>query len=447
MATISPYDPLTSLRSSIASNNPPTPTTSPDPPTPETTTTDLGAATHLHFPTPEPHSFSLDTPTRFISSDKPVDLRSIYFAWQQKDSEIRDYIASAQQLNDSVGGTDGAGAASKVQNLVFVERLDLITWLEGASDESEYIKGLTTDGSAARSAQLASGAAGGVSTVPSGAAGGKSGRQIDPRLQEIYNLERKMGDRNSILRGIKPTARPTLPYSHTPESNIVPLQDFSHIRKHSETFFKDRKRTTTSTALSTTSATTSLTSRDKKPSRRPDPIILLSPSASSLLRMSNIKSFLETGTYIPPDSPLAGSSATANILHVSRLLPSIDAHRPFRFILVDTPEQFKPDYWNRVVAVFTTGQTWQFKSYKWQNAPDLFRNALGIYVGWRGEDVPGTVKGWGRGVTSTQVEKWNPQLGTQGRWRDREVVEGIWNRVEESMRSRGWNREGGPVEK
>ncbi|KAL6717234.1 accessory factor associated with RNA polymerase II [Lecanora helva] len=423
------FDPLLSLRQSIASNNPPIPTTSPDEPNPDNTTSNLGAATHLHFKAPEPHSLALDTATRFISSDKPVDFRSIYFAWQKKDVEIRDYIASAQQLNDELGGVDGAGAASKVQNLVFVERLDLITWLEGASDESEYIKGLETDGSATKSANLASGAAGGVSTVPSGAAGARVGRNIDPRLQEIYNLERKMGDRNSILRGIKPT-------------------DFSYVRKYSETFFKDRKKPTTNSSVPSTTTTTSLASRDKKSGRRPDPIILLSPSASSLLRMSNIKSFLESGTYIPPDSALAGSSgATANILHVSRLLPSIDTQRPFRFILVDTPEQFKPDYWNRVVAVFTTGQTWQFKSYKWQNAPDLFKNALGIYVGWRGEDVPGTVKGWGRGVTSAAVEKWNPQQGTSARWRDREVVEGIWDRVEDSMRSRGWSKDGGPIEK
>lgn len=170
--------------------------------------------------------------TRFISSEKPVDLRSIYFAWQQKDSEIRDYIAATQQLNDDVGGTDGAGAASKVQNLVFVERLDLITWLEGASDDSEYIKGLTTDGSATKSAQLASGAAGGVSTVPSGAAGGRSGRQVDPRLQEIYNLERKMGDRNSILRGIKPTVRLTVSRKG-PQKRIPEIDD--HSRRTSPT--------------------------------------------------------------------------------------------------------------------------------------------------------------------------------------------------------------------
>ena len=205
MAILPIYDPLISLRRSIASKNPPTPTTSSDGSSPEAVTDNIGVATHLHFADPESHTIPLDTPTRFVSSDKPVDLRSIYFAWQKKDVNIPDYIASAQALNDGLGGADGAGTASKVQNLVFVERLDLITWLEGASDESEYIRGLESDGLAEKSAQVASGATGGVSTVPSGAAGTRPGKQIDPRLQQIYDLERKMGDRNSVLRGIKPT--------------------------------------------------------------------------------------------------------------------------------------------------------------------------------------------------------------------------------------------------
>ncbi|KAI9875438.1 MAG: accessory factor associated with RNA polymerase II [Pleopsidium flavum] len=427
--TISP-DPLLCLRHSIASNHPPILTTSPDATAASDAVDNLAVATHLQFTEPNHQSFPLDTPTRFISSEKNVvDLRSIYLAWQKKDVAIPDYIASAQQLNEELSASGGAGG--KVQNLVFVERLDLITWLEGASDDSEYIKPLESDGSAAAaagSAQVASGAIGGITTVPSGAAGGRPGKVIDPRLAEIYNGERRMGDRNSVLRGIKPT-------------------DFSHIRKTAEVFLgRNRNRPGhTSTATANPNANPALVSLPKKPGRRPDPIILLSPSASSLLRMSNIKSFLESGTYIPPDNALAGSSNTANILHISRLLPSIDPQRPLRFILVDTPEQFKPDYWSRVVAVFTTGQTWQFKSYKWQSPPDLFKNALGIYIGWRGEDVPVTVRGWGRGVTSAQVDKWNQNTGSQGRWRDREVVEGIWGQIEEAMRSRSWGKDGGPL--
>lgn len=59
--------------------------------------------------------------------------------------------------------------------------------------------------------------------------------------------------------------------------------------------------------------------------------------------------------------------------------------------------------------------------------------------------MPASVKGWGRGVVAVQVEKWNEKEGVRGRWRDREVVEGVWGRVEESMRARGWGKEGGPM--
>ena len=178
----------------------------------------------------------------------------------------------------------------------------------------------------------------------------------------------------------------------------------------------------------------------QKPSRRPDPIILLSPSASSLLRMSNIRSFLEKGVYSPPDS--SSLAASTSVLHISRTLPGVDPSRALRFILVDSTEQFKPDYWNRVVAVFTTGQAWQFKGYKWQSPQELFSHVLGVYVGWRGENTPDAVKGWGRGVLSLQVDKWRGEA--QGRWRDREVVEHFWSRVEEGMIRTGW-ASGGPV--
>lgn len=54
--------------------------------------------------------------------------------------------------------------------------------------------------------------------------------------------------------------------------------------------------------------------------------------------------------------------------------------------------------------------------------------------------MPGTVKGWGRGVDSFGIERWDEKGGVNGggRWRDREVVEGIWLAIEEGMRLRGW---------
>jgi parafibromin len=156
--------------------------------------------------------------------------------------------------------------------------------------------------------------------------------------------------------------------------------------------------------------------------------------------MSNIKSFLNDGVYTPPDS--GALAASSSILFISRTLPTIDAARAQRFVIVDSTEKFKPDYWSRVVAVFTTGQAWQFKGYKWQTPQELFNHVLGIYVGWSGEQAPDTVKNWGRGVANVYVEKWRGE--GVGRWRDREAVEALWGRIEETMRRNGWGH-GGPV--
>lgn len=154
--------------------------------------------------------------------------------------------------------------------------------------------------------------------------------------------------------------------------------------------------------------------------------------------MANIKSFLDDGKYVPPEQ----GGSEANRQTISRMVPSIDPTRPLRFVLVDTPEMFKPEYWSRVAAVFTTGQTWQFKPYKWQSPPDLFAHALGVYVGWSGETPPEAVTSWGRGVAKFAVDKWSSNMPQLSRWRDREVVEGIWTAIEESMRSKGMNRDG-----
>ena len=182
--------------------------------------------------------------------------------------------------------------------------------------------------------------------------------------------------------------------------------------------------------------------------RRPDPIILLSPSASSLIRMSNVKAFLEGGHFVPADSAAANSTG-ADSLHVNRLIKEVDPMRPMRFILVEGPEKFKPEYWNRVVAVFTTGQGWQFKNYKWGSPNELFRHVPGVYVGWRGEPVPDSVASWGHRVLNVGVDRWKDSLATRGgvdtsRWRDREVVESIWKMIEVNMRNKGWRRDQAP---
>lgn len=212
-------DGLLLFRNSIAASSLPLLTTSADVHTAESDQTDsLALATHLYFTVPLPQCLPLNAPTRFTSTTPDtaaVDLRSIYFAWIKKDVPVNEYIALAQELD----GQLPEGQA--IRNLVFVERLDLITWLEGASDESEYIKPLegpdvVEADTVARAANVAGGAGvpiipgAGVGLVQQSGVGGRPVKIIDARLQEIYNGERPMGDRNSVLRGVKPTVSPPI---------------------------------------------------------------------------------------------------------------------------------------------------------------------------------------------------------------------------------------------
>ncbi|KAJ4300334.1 accessory factor associated with RNA polymerase II [Collariella sp. IMI 366227] len=400
-------DPLLLVRQSIAAGSKIVPTTSAD----SSEEAPLSQATHLVFSQPTRIAVPIDAPTRFTSTEgKAIDLRSIYFAWLNRDYAIPEYNAIATKLNDEMAGS------AAVHMFAFVERLVLFTFLEGASEESEFIKPLPGAKDTATGAATT-----GAAQKAAPTAVGRAGRgTIDPRLAQIYNGERRMGDRNTILRGIKPT-------------------DFSHVRKLAAPFMTRKPGAPPLAAGVGASASLAI---NQKPARRPDPIILLSPSASALLRMSNAKAFLEGGRYTPPDH-----NSTSTMLHISRVIKDIDPVRPMRFILVEGPEQFKPEYWNRVVAVFTTGQAWQFKNYRWSNPTELFKHVLGVYLGWRGEQPPEAVRVFGHKVLACSVEKWRDpgQPGAEtSRWRDREVVEAIWKAIEGNMRAKGWRKDAAP---
>lgn len=416
-----PPDALSLLRAGVAFNQPPILTTSADATAASDTTESLAEATYLAF---NPKSIAQDDTqhisipltqaTRFFSGgSKPVDLRTVYFYHIHRNKSAQEYISLATTLNSEL---QKLGKAETVGNLLFQERVALQSWLdgEGGDEGNEFIRSADDNKATRAEAQDAAAVAQGGEDVEmrdAGLSDAAARKKEEERLKLIYARERKMGDRNTVLRGHK-------------------LQDFSGVRKYSATFLVKAKPS--APAASQPSTNPSIRPAIKPASnKRVEPIILLSPSASSLIRMSNAKSFLQDGLYAAPEP-----GSTSNLLQLTRTIPSIDDKRALRFILVDSPDNFRPDYWSRVVAVFTTGQSWQFKNYKWQTPADLFSHVLGVYVGWKGDGVPDTVRGWGRGVLNVGLDKGS------ARWRDREVVEEIWSGIEARMKALGWNREG-----
>jgi parafibromin len=140
----------------------------------------------------------------------------------------------------------------------------------------------------------------------------------------IHSKERTITSRHTVLRGTKST-------------------DFSSVSLAAKQYFLSRLRTAPTVTPSA-------------PTKNRDPIILLSPSASSLITMHNVKTFLEEGKFIPPAiaAKEAGGGRGPELLHISHKSSRFGG-RAIRYVVVEGTEKFKPDYWERVVCVFTTG--------------------------------------------------------------------------------------------
>jgi hypothetical protein len=206
-------DSLYNFRLSIKENTVPILATSADP-APTDTVTDLAQATHISFNVEDSHrTFSLTSPTRFAPDNKPIDLRSCYFAWVNKDASVTDYFAAVQTVNEELP----SGAGGSVQNLTFAQKIELIAWLSGDTESSDSITAIDSTALSAAAGDAAA-IAGGKGVPLDSNSKRTGGKMMDARLLQIYDGERRMGDHNTVLRGTKNVVRPLpLPNSIPPQ--------------------------------------------------------------------------------------------------------------------------------------------------------------------------------------------------------------------------------------
>ncbi|PRT55231.1 Cell division control protein 73 [Wickerhamiella sorbophila] len=314
-----------------------------------------------------------------------LDVKTAWFAWVHKNAGITDYISAAEE--------QGIG------HLRFLERTDLISWLDGSSAESEFIKG---DAVAASGAAISEAAGATQATAVPAPSGRVEKRPMSEDMKAIYEKEKQLANHNTVLHGSK-------------KINFSGVSAQSH-REIIHPFKSSSKRPAAE------ARTAGATQAALQPGKNQDPIILLSPSPSSMINMANVKEFLENGVF----DPVLRQAGSPNLLRISRKSPVLGN---LRFIVVDSTEKFKPEYWNRVVAVFATGQAWQFNSYKWSDPNTLFHHVLGFALVYKGDQMPQQLKEW-----NVKVET----LDRVHRFRDRELVERIWDRLEANMIARGW---------
>lgn len=171
--------------------------------------------------------------------------------------------------------------------------------------------------------------------------------------------------------------------------------------------------------------------------RAQDPIVVISNSPTSLLNMFNIKQYLEEGIFVHPEEARQRARGVADLVvsitsRGGATMPGQGVGIGRRLLVVDNAEAVNrlaasgatgaaADPWNRVVAVFTTGQGWQFKAYKWNDPKELFKNAMGVYVRWHNEPQNPNIRDWN--VTELQVDRTK-------RHTDKQVVSHFWRQLE-----------------
>ncbi|CAH00299.1 Cdc73p [Kluyveromyces lactis] len=322
----------------------------------------------------------LDELTEFSLEGKPVPLRVVIHCWLHRNSSAADYLADCRAKNFT--------------NVSFLHRNDLIQWLSGESETSQYVstseeKSELPDKSALQSKES------------------NAGKAASAQVKgEVFPYERAILDHNSSLRGSKPT-------------------NFQYLIKEAELKLVHSFKSATK-SKSGTSGISKPDHSKAKPSSQKDPIILIPSAASSIFTIANIRQFLEESKYVnPKDLPISHKDLVTAVKKFDRI------SRPIRFLIVNNTKLFtQPEYWDRVVAIFTTGHEWQFTNYQWSNPAELFQHCKGFYFHFSGDLVP------------RNAEQWNVQkleLDKNKRFKDIEVSRFFWTIIERELLARGYH--------
>jgi parafibromin len=121
------------------------------------------------------------------------------------------------------------------------------------------------------------------------------------------------------------------------------------------------------------------------------PTIIVPSAMTSTITMLNVQDFLIKGEFITVEDKRKTSTQRARELFLPR---KIDDNHTIVYRVLDDPTKLKDAEWNHVVAVFATGQSWQFKGWKYPTPVSLFQNVLGVHVCLDSAAVDANIQSW-----------------------------------------------------
>ncbi|KAJ9097174.1 hypothetical protein QFC21_004843 [Naganishia friedmannii] len=177
--------------------------------------------------------------------------------------------------------------------------------------------------------------------------------------------------------------------------------------------------------------------RPKKQRAAQQNILLLSSSPTALITMWNVKRFLEDGVFEKSEQAKARQQAEGNrhledVIVIYRTILTPDGtERKIKYYAIESVDVLMkltgggPEAWDRVLCVFTTGQAWQFKGYRWTDPKDLFQHLRGVYFQFSNDQPHVSIKDWK--VTTFKIDPYQ-------RHTDKPTVGSFWAHLENVRR-------------
>lgn len=209
-----------------------------------------------------------------------------------------------------------------------------------------------------------------------------------PSLKRPYVVNKEDQEAVKRIRASEVTLRTRADALHG--TNPLKTADFNTFRASFASRLEAARRVASGKAPAHSSVAASRSStgvpvQGARRTRAQDPIIMISSSPTALVNMYNVKRLLEEGVFVPPEQARAEAAGHAEpvvqVMHQRvDVPPGAPPPRKVRYLIVDNTEALQRlggggvDAWDRVVAVFTTGQAWQFRSYPRSDPRDLFKH-------------------------------------------------------------------------
>ncbi|KAJ3326684.1 hypothetical protein HDU76_012727 [Blyttiomyces sp. JEL0837] len=151
------------------------------------------------------------------------------------------------------------------------------------------------------------------------------------------------------------------------------------------------------------------------------PIIVVPAALSATITLFNIKQFIgaDNPTYVPTETFVQRSEQKPPMVMIER--KNVPTNIPRVYQVIDSVDRLRADDWSRIVAVFATGQEWQFKNWKiGSGSPvEIFSKVKGFCLKWSTDVANEKVKAWNVTVLSVSRERRHLDYQVAGEfWRE-----------------------------